>query len=106
MLAFGKGVSFVLSMLSLYAVFLVAFFEPGMTWSERFMKASLRLVVAASVSFASGLLFTLPGGGSLWKTLPVRVFLWTTLGMAVMFLVSWYVRCGGANTSGQKMDCY
>jgi hypothetical protein len=84
-------------MLSLYPVIGSAFFVPGSHWQERLTLALLRVLLAASVSFASGLLFVYPlraNAGtqhSIMATPPVRIFLWAMAGMAILFAVSWYL---------------
>jgi cation transport ATPase len=84
-------------MLSLYPVLGSAFFVPGSRWQERLTLALLKVLLAASVSFASGLLFVYPSranpaeGQSLLATLPVRLFFWAMAGMAILFAVSWFL---------------
>ncbi len=92
----GRALSFFLSILSLFPVMGSAFFVPGSHWQERLAMSLMSIALAASVCFASGLLFswpsaTNPGGQSLTSTLPVRMFLWAVAGMAVLFAVSWYL---------------
>jgi hypothetical protein len=97
LLEIGKAVSFLLSILSLCALMTSAFFVPGSRWQERLVTSLLRIVMAACVCFASGILFRWPSevnseaGHSLTSTLPVRMFFWALAGMAVFFLVSWYL---------------
>ena len=92
----GKALSFMLSILSLYPLLVSAFFEPGVHWRERLAMSLLRIGLAASVCSASGLFFYRPAkpgdpGLPLTQTLPVRMFFWTLLGVAVMFVLSWYL---------------
>jgi hypothetical protein len=92
----GKALSFMLSILSLYPIIVSAFFVPGTHWEERLSMALLRIALAACVCFASGLLFAYSprsGGKSepLMRTLPVQMFLWTLAGVAVFFVISWYL---------------
>ena len=111
LLELGKLVSFVFCIVSLYSVLMSGFFELNTTWEQRLALGLSRLALSACVSFASGLLFRFPaktnpdGGISLWNTLPVRVFLWAAVLMAVLFCVSWYARCGGVNSFDFKPDC-
>ena len=97
LLELAKPLSFFLAMLSLYPVLGSAFFVPGSHWRERLTLALLRVVLATSISFASGLLFVYPSRAnagtqqSLLATPPVRMFLWAMAGMAILFAVSWYL---------------
>ncbi len=112
LLELGKAASFFLCILSLYPVLLGFFFEPDTPWQQRTLLGLARLAVAACLSLASGLLFCLPArsnpdaGIPLRRTLPVRLFLWTACVVVVLFLLSWYLRCGGLNSFGAKVDCY
>ncbi|QHN03999.1 hypothetical protein FTO74_11910 [Granulicella sp. WH15] len=112
LLELGKVVSFVLCILSLYSALMSGFFEPNTTWQQRVTLGLSRLALSAYVSFASGLFFCFPAktnpdsGISLWKTLPVRVFLWAAVALTVLFCLTWYLRCGGVNSFGFKLDCF
>lgn len=96
MLEIGKALSFAASILSLYALMGSAFFVPGARWQDRLVASVARIVIAACVCFASGILFrqeTLrqypESPASLTSTLPVRLFFWGLSLMALMFLLSW-----------------
>jgi hypothetical protein len=97
LLELAKPLSFFLAMLSLYPVIGSAFFEPGSRWQERLALALLKVLLAASVSFASGLFFVWPSRAnagtqhSILTTPPVRMFLWAVVGMAILFAVTWYL---------------
>jgi hypothetical protein len=97
LLELARPLSFLLSILSLCPVMFNAFFVPGTRWEERLEMALLRVVVAACVCFASGLLYAWPSHGApeppepLLSTLPVRLFLWALAGMVVLFALSWYL---------------
>jgi len=93
LLELGKALSFVMSILSLYALLVSAFFVPGSRWEERLVGSLSRIALAACVCFASGLLFrsTEPGEPPVTRTLPVQLFLWALAGMALLFLLSWYL---------------
>jgi hypothetical protein len=97
LLELSKAVSFFLSLLSLYPVMMSAFFEPGSHWQERLEMAILNVALSACICLVSGLLFSWPSrananaGQSLAATLPVRLFLWALVGMAVLFAVSGYL---------------
>ncbi len=96
-LEIGKALSFFASILSLYPVLLSAFFVPGSHWQERLSMALLKTAMGACVCLASGMVFSWPSrenpeaGQPLTSTLPVRLFLWALVGMAVLFVVSWYL---------------
>jgi hypothetical protein len=92
----AKALSFFVSILSLYPVVVSAFFVPGARWEERMVVALARVGLAGCVSLLSGILFARPwqAGHSaehLLATLPVRVYLWTVAGVAVLFALSWYL---------------
>jgi hypothetical protein len=93
----GKALSFMLSILSLFPLVVSAFFEPGTHWEDRLTMSLLRIALAGCVCFASGLFFYRPArpgedpGEPLMQTLPVRIFFWTVGGVALMFLISWYL---------------
>jgi hypothetical protein len=97
LLELGRTLSFVLSILSLYPVLMSAFFEPGSRWQERLTVILLNIVLAACMCFASGLLFSWPAqanpdaGRPLMSTLPVRLFVWAMVAMAILFSLSWYL---------------
>lgn len=92
-----KPASFLFSILSLYPVMMNAFFVPGTRWEERLELALLRVGFAACVCFASGLIYTWDSPSApephepLLSTLPVRMFLWTIAGVALLFALSWYL---------------
>ena len=97
LLEIGKAVSLLLSILSLDALLGSAFFVPGTHWDERLLNSLMRIVLAGCVCFASGLLFTQPmqqraePNFGVTRTLPVRLFFWSLLAMALLFLFSWYL---------------
>src|SRR5580698_4283465 len=97
LLEIGKVVSLLLSILSLYSLLVGAFFVPGSYWDERLVNSLERIVLAGCICFASGLLFNWPGyrdceaDSDVTRTLPVRLFFWTLLGMALLFALSWYL---------------
>ena len=97
LLDLGKALSFFLSILSLYPVVMSAFFVPGMGWEDRLATSLMRIGMAGCICFASGLLFCreekIDRGleDALMSTLPVRIFFWTVAGVAVLFVVSWYL---------------
>lgn len=92
-----KPVSFILSILSLYPVVISAFFVPGTRWEERLSMSLVKIALAACVCFGSGLLFCPPPSPGrdfedrIMSTLPVRLFCWTMVAVAVLFLFAWYL---------------
>ena len=95
-LELARPLSFFLSMLSLYPVLVAAFFVPGTRWEERLVGALLRIALAGCACLMSGLVFSRPStenpaGESLMATLPMRMFIWAMLGMALLFALSWYL---------------
>ncbi len=107
LLEIGKVVSLLLSILSLDALLASAFFVPGSHWEERLLNSLMRILLAACVCFASGLVFDWhrqstagPDGNTpssqdrdsdVLNTLPVRLFAWSMVGMAMLFALSWYL---------------
>jgi hypothetical protein len=96
LLELAKALIFFLSMISLYPVLMSAFFIPGTHWEERLLASLLYVVLAGCVCLISGLLFAHPSpanpeGDALIKTLPMRMFLWAMVSMAVLFALSWYL---------------
>ncbi|HKN20811.1 MAG TPA: hypothetical protein VJX73_05315 [Terracidiphilus sp.] len=92
----GRVLSFILSMLSLYAVLESAFFVPGSDWLERLNLSLLRIAIAACVCFASGILFALPHAKAesetpITSTLPVQLFFWAMAGVVILFVLSSYL---------------
>jgi len=82
-------------MLSLYPILVSAFFVPGTRWEERLEMALLRVVFAACICSASGLIYSWPArtnpesGQPILVSLPVRLFFWAVTGMALLFAISW-----------------
>ena len=108
MLEISKAFSFFATILSLYPVAISAFFDPATRWQERLLLALSRLIVAGCIALASGLLFTWPSasnpdaGQPLTATLPVRLFLYVTLGLTVLFALDCYLLTGAPCT---RLDC-
>lgn len=91
----AKALSFFASILSLYPVVVSAFFVPGSRWEDRLVVALARVGLAGCTCLLSGILFAQPWradahGEHLLATLPVRLYLWTVAGVAVLFALSWY----------------
>jgi hypothetical protein len=91
LLDLGRAFSFLLCILSLYALIDTAFFLTATTWEQRLVASILRVLLAACISCASGLLFqhhTDPPT-PLVRTLPVRIFLWTIFAIVILFALAW-----------------
>jgi hypothetical protein len=97
LLDIAKALSFFLSILSLGPVVLSAFFVPGSRLEDRLVLALEKIALAGCICFLSGILFAKPwrvnqgSGEHLIETLPVKMYLWTVLGVAILFLLSWYL---------------
>jgi hypothetical protein len=93
LLDLGRVVSLALSILSLYALLDSAFFLPATRWEERLVASIARVGLAACVCLISGHLFRFRNHPqvALGRTLPVRLFLWTILGAAILFALAWYL---------------
>lgn len=93
----AKALSFFACVLGLYRAAMCAFFVPGAGWEDRLVPALARLGLAACLSLLSAFLFTWPAPSNpdrhstLSATLPVRVFLWSSAVIAVLFLSAWYL---------------
>ena len=93
----SKAAFFFLCILSLFHAAVVAFFLPGASWRERLFVTLVYLAFSATVCLFSGLLFTWPSqanperGRPLVSTLPVRLFLWSSVAIAALFISSWYL---------------
>ena len=92
----ARPLSFFVTLLALYPVVVSAFFVPGSRWEDRLILAAARMGLAGCLALVSGILFARPwlyhdGPRRLLAALPVRIYLWTILGVAVLFLLSWYL---------------
>ncbi|MGA6980228.1 MAG: hypothetical protein WCC95_00925 [Candidatus Sulfotelmatobacter sp.] len=92
----AKPVTFILCILSLYAVFHAAFMAPS-DLQQKVYESILLLALSAIVSVISGLSFRAaepePQAHQirLISTLPLQLFCWATSIMLVLFLLSWYL---------------
>jgi len=93
----AKPVTFILCIVSLYAVFHAAFLNPAADFDERIRESLGLLALAAGISVMSALVFRraarkpLTGAMRLTATLPVRMFSWAAGVMFVLFVVAWYL---------------
>jgi len=100
-LELARPVALLCSILSLLGVFHAAFLEPTGDVEQRLVGSLGPLLLAASIAFAGGLTFQArwrTGGNRrseyvvpLIETFPMRIFCWSVAGMAVLFLLSWYL---------------
>lgn len=96
-LEFAKLGSLLLTILSIYALFHTAFLSPSHTLDERILESLKMLAMAAGAAMLSGFIFrdwarqVGLAGGRVWRTFPVRMFLWASSGMLLLFLVSLYL---------------
>jgi hypothetical protein len=100
MLELAKAVSFLICILTLYWAAISAFFVPGSQWEDRLWVALFKLLAAAAICFYSGMLFSWPSKTNptayqrLIATMPVRMFFCALAGIAVLFVLSWYISEG------------
>jgi hypothetical protein len=93
----AKPVTFILCILSLYALFINAFLVPSNDMYEKICDCLGLLMLAAGAALISGLSFSRaasePYGrpAQLLDTLPVRLFCWASSIMVVLFIVAWYL---------------
>lgn len=97
MLDLAKAASFFFCILVIYRAAIHAFFDPGAPLQDRILLALVHLFLAACVAVFSGFIFIWPSrsnpecGHRLISTLPIRVFLWASIGIVTLFLTSWYL---------------
>ena len=93
----AKPVALLLCILSLFAVFHAAFLVPATDLYQKIQESLTLLVLSAGISLASGLIFTDPGSQSsdhspgIMHTLPMQLFCWGAVIIAILFLLSWYL---------------
>jgi hypothetical protein len=92
----GKLFSFIVCLLSLYSVFCAAFLKTSVELGQRTIDAAELLVLAATISIISGLIFR--EADREWKprarlisALPLQIFCWASGGMTILFLLSLYL---------------
>ena len=93
----AKPVTFILCIVSLYALFINAFLIPSDDAHQKIGDCLGLLMLAAGTSLISGLIFqrampkSFQSRGQLFTTLPVQLFCWSSSLMLVLFIVSWYL---------------
>jgi hypothetical protein len=93
----ARPVALLLCMLSLYAVFHIAFLIPASDLHDRIWDSLELLTLAAGIAVAAGLIFrdSAPESSAhrapLASTLPIRIFCWASSTMVCLFLASWYL---------------
>lgn len=94
----AKVAALILTILSIYALLVSAFFVPGSPWQQRLLTSFETLAMTGCVCFASGLLFQLTSqpaksreGAPVTRTLPVQLFFWSLGATVLMFLLSRYL---------------
>jgi hypothetical protein len=97
LLELGKFCSLLLGILCLCAVFHCAFLVQDTSLIDRLVAALKMLAGTAVICYGSGWIFhrwDLMVGikdSSIVSSLPMKLFWWALLGMAVLFIVSWYL---------------
>jgi hypothetical protein len=97
LLDLSRALSFFVGMMSLYWAGTSTFFAPASGWNERLLITVVRLLLSAGVCLLSGIFFawpikaTLRMPRSLVATLPVQLFFWGFMVIAVLFVSSWYL---------------
>ena len=99
LLELARPIALLVCILALLTLFHAAFLEPAATTFEHLEDALGPLLLAAASAIIGGFVF-LPSrrarvvpisrARDLWSTFPIRVFFWSTLGMAMLFLAAWY----------------
>jgi hypothetical protein len=93
----AKPITLLFCMVSLCAVFHVAFLVPAIDLDERILDSLRLLTLAAGISLVSGMIFReaaaerQDGSPRLIGTLPMRIFCWASGLMVILFVVSWYL---------------
>ena len=93
LLDLSRFITFLLTILSLFGLVDTAFFLTATTWQQRLLESITRVVLAACIAAASGLLFQYQSSPAVpfTRTLPVRIFLWALFGISVLFLLAWFL---------------
>lgn len=97
LLELAKPLAVLSSILSLLVLFDATFLRPAISGDERLYDALIPLLLAAAISLIGGLVFQAEMRrssrriASLMGTFPMQIFCWTTAGIALLFLLSWYI---------------
>jgi hypothetical protein len=94
----AKVAALILTIISIYALLVSAFFVPGSPWHQRLLTSVETLAMTGCVCFASGLIFRLSAQSAsgqkepaVMRTLPVQLFFWSVGATVLMFLLSRYL---------------
>jgi hypothetical protein len=92
----AKPLSFIVCILSLYALLYAAFLNPSIDIGHRIIDSIGLLALAAAISVISGLIFREADRGwgvrvRLISTLPLQIFCWGSGIMTILFLLSLYL---------------
>ena len=97
LLDLSRALSFLAGIVSLYWAGIGAFFVPATGWNERLLTTLVRLSLSGGVCLLSGLFIAWPiktrlqTPRFLMSTLPVQLFFWGLMVIAVLFVSSWYL---------------
>lgn len=89
-----KPIALILCLVSLCAVFQVAFLAPGLDTEQKCWDLLMLLCLWAGISVSSGVLFQLQDQRRMagcMRTLPMQIFYWGAGTIAVMFLAAQYL---------------
>ena len=99
LLELARPIVLLACILALLTLFHAAFLEPAASTFEHLEDALGPLLLSAALALLGGAVF-LPSrrarvvpisrARDLWGTFPIRVFFWSTLGMALLFIAAWY----------------
>lgn len=99
LLEIARPLALVAVILSLLGLFHAAFLEPDASTLQHLEDCLGPLLLSAAMALMGGVLF-LPArrarvvpisrSRALWSTFPMRIFYFSTAGMAVLFLAAWY----------------
>jgi hypothetical protein len=99
LLELARPIVLLTCILALLMLFHAAFLEPAASTFEHLEDSLGPLLLAAASAIVGGFVF-LPSrrarvvpisrAHDLWATFPIRVFFWSTLGMALLFVAAWY----------------
>jgi len=89
-----KPIALTLCLVSLCAVFQVAFLAADMDMEKQYWQALMLLCLSAGISVSSGMIFRADGESRLsgcMRTLPMQIFFWAAGTMIFMFFAARYL---------------